>query len=107
LPPPLLLLRPRVGLQLTGATLIWCSTTPVPAGRLEPPRRSGDVPADNAIATLIMNEEGVEIHGLHGFVRPRFEQLQIPVNVHFSEAGSAALADKVAARIAGVLDGGK
>lgn len=93
-------------LQRTGATLIWCTTTPVPPGEVNPPRQSADVPAYNAIAAAIMKERGIAIHDLHAFVLPRLEQLQIPVNVHFTEAGSAALAERVAGCIGDVLGKG-
>ncbi|MEZ5277863.1 MAG: SGNH/GDSL hydrolase family protein [Opitutaceae bacterium] len=80
----------------TGATLIWCSTTPVPAGDLNPRRQTADVPLYNAIAREIMEEEGIAIDDLYAFVLPREKDLQIPVNVHFTEIGSAALAEEVA-----------
>ncbi|MBL9092011.1 MAG: sulfatase-like hydrolase/transferase [Planctomycetaceae bacterium] len=86
-------------LKATGATLIWCSTTPVPEGGLEPPRKNADVEAYNAAAKKIMNEEGVAIDDLYAFALPKLKEIQIPVNVHFHEKGSAVLAEKVAAEI--------
>ena len=88
----------------TGATLIWCSTTPVPAGELNPPRQTADVPLYNSIAGEIMEEEGITIDDLYAFVLPREQDLQIPVNVHFTESGSAALAKEVATCIKRLLE---
>lgn len=84
-------------LQKTGATLIWCSTTPVPPGA------QGRVPADavayNAVAAKIMREHGVAIDDLYAFSQPRLPEIQLPANVHFSPAGSQQLAQQVSQAI--------
>lgn len=90
-------------LQKTGATLIWCSTTPVPAGKLRPPRSNDDVVAYNAVAKKIMNEHGIAIDDLYTFALPQLKQIQRPVNVHFTEKGSAELAKQVASSVRKVL----
>ena len=64
-------------LQRTGASLIWCTTTPVPAGDLSPERRVEDVPVYNAIALGIMEREGIVIDDLHGFALPRLDELLV------------------------------
>ena len=93
-------LRELVGrLRATGATLIWATTTPVPAGELSPPRRPGDVIAYNKVAGKIMDDGGIGVDDLYAFALPRLAEIQRPANVHFTEAGSAALAAEVAARI--------
>ncbi len=92
-------------LEKTGATLIWCSTTPVPAGKLRPPRSNEDVVAYNAVARKIMDEHDVAIDDLYAFALPRLKQIQRPVNVHFTEKGSAELAKQVAASIRKALLG--
>jgi acyl-CoA thioesterase-1 len=90
-------LRELVGqLKITGAKLIWASTTPVPEGKVSPPRRSGDVPAYNAVAKKVMSENGIAFNDLYAFALPRLKEMQIPVNVHFTEKGSRALAERVA-----------
>jgi len=86
-------------LKTTGATLIWCATTPVPEGNLNPPRRNADVIAYNAAAKKVMDENGVEINDLYEFALPRLQEIQLPVNVHFSRPGSRALAGEVAQAI--------
>ncbi len=86
-------------LKATGARLIWCSTTPVPAGKLNPPRRSEDVPRYNQAAARIMRENGIVIDDLYAFALPRLDQIQRPENVHFTDAGSEQLAEVVAAAI--------
>ena len=97
-------LRELVGrLRATGAKLIWATTTPVPAGELSPPRRPGDVIAYNKVAGKIMDEGGIGVDDLYAFALPRLAEIQRPANVHFTEAGSAALAGEVAARILKVL----
>lgn len=76
--------------------VIWASTTPVPEGKTNPPRTPADVPVYNGIAARVMQEEGIEINDLYGFTLPRLREWQRPVNVHFVEAGSEALAGRVA-----------
>ena len=86
-------------LKATNARLIWASTTPVPEGKLNPPRKSSDVEAYNAVAKRIMDENGVAVNDLYAFALPRLKEIQRPVNVHFTEAGSEVLARQVAAAI--------
>jgi acyl-CoA thioesterase-1 len=85
-------------LKRTGATLVFATTTPVPAGS------SGRVAQDelryNEAARRVMKENGVAVDDLHAFVVPRQTQLQRPNNVHFTDAGSGALADQVVASLA-------
>ena len=88
----------------TGATLIWATTTPVPAGDEITSRRPEDVPAYNAIAREIMSEERIMINDLYAFALPQLEELQRVQNVHFTEAGSAALAEQVAESIKAALE---
>ncbi|MFT3882596.1 MAG: SGNH/GDSL hydrolase family protein [Gemmatales bacterium] len=82
-------------LKATGAKLIWATTTPVPGGKLNPPRKNEDVIQYNAIALKIMKEEGIAIDDLYAAVLPKQSDWQRPENVHFTEAGSKALADIV------------
>ena len=86
-------------LKATNAKLIWASTTPVPAGKTNPPRKNEDVIAYNAVAKKIMDENGVTVNDLYAFALPQLEKIQQPVNVHFSGKGSEALAERVAAAI--------
>lgn len=85
-------------LEKTGATLIWCSTTPVPKG-CSPPRDNKDTIAYNAVAKKIMDEHGIAVNDLYAFALPRLEKIQIQANVHFTQEGSAVLAKQVAAVI--------
>lgn len=85
--------------RTTGAVLIWCSTTPVPAGKLDPPRHPDDVERYNKIAEQIMAENGVAIDDLYAAALPKLADLQLPHNVHFSKEGSAELAKHVASSI--------
>ncbi len=90
-------------LKRTGATLIWGSTTPIPQGKLDPPRRPGDEVTYNQIAQKVMVENGVVINDLHAAAlaqRPGIQQL---ANVHFTKEGSAVLAKHVAASIKAAL----
>ena len=87
----------------SGAKLIWASTTPVPLGKLNPPRKNEDVIAYNAAVKKIMEANGVAINDLYAFALPQLEKIQLKENVHFSEKGSAALAERVAAAIEAAL----
>lgn len=86
-------------LKASNAKLIWASTTPVPEGKVSPPRRPGDVVAYNEVAEKIMKENGVTINDLYTFAAPRLDKIQRPVNVHFTDEGSRALAEQVAQSI--------
>jgi acyl-CoA thioesterase-1 len=90
-------------MQASGARLIWASTTPVPEGKLAPPRRNSDVQAYNAVARKIMEENKIAIDDLYAFALPRLEKIQRPVNVHFTPTGSHALAEKVVESIRAAL----
>jgi len=90
-------------LKQTGAALIWCSTTPVPQGKLDPPRRPGDEFAYNQIAQKVMTENGVVIDDLYATAVSRKPGIQQPANVHFTKEGSAVLAKQVAASIKAAL----
>ena len=46
----------------------------------------------NKVALKIMKKNGIMVNDLHAFVLPRMDELQRPNNVHFTEAGSRALA---------------
>ncbi len=86
----------------TGATLIWCSTTPVPKS-VVPPRKSDDVQKYNAVAAKIMEENGIATDDLYMFANERLEKIQRPANVHFTPEGSKVLAGQVAKTILGAL----
>ena len=85
-------------LKATGAKLIFATTTPYPKGT-KPLRDFGDDIKYNKVAKKIMKKNGIPVNDLHAFVLPRMEQLQRPVNVHFTEVGSKALAEQVAQSI--------
>ncbi|HUW62420.1 MAG TPA: SGNH/GDSL hydrolase family protein [Candidatus Bathyarchaeia archaeon] len=84
-------------LKSTGAKLIWASTTPVPEGAGG--RIKGDEVIVNRIAEKVMKKHGVEINDLYACVLPHLEKYQRPRNVHFTDEGSAFLAQRVAAEI--------
>lgn len=89
-------------LKKTGAALVWCSTTPVPA-KSSPPRSADDVVAYNAAARKVMEENQIAIDDLYGFALPRLDKIQIPSNVHFTREGSKVLAEQVSRSIAEAL----
>lgn len=88
-------------LKATGATLIWCSTTPVPPGAKG--REPGDEIAYNAVAAEVMKDEGVVTNDLHAFAAARLAEIGKPADVHYTTAGSAVLATEVAGRIEATL----
>jgi acyl-CoA thioesterase-1 len=83
----------------SGATVIFATTTPVPDGALRPHRDPEDVERYNAVAVQVMAELGIQVNDLYAFILPSLGELQRPVNVHFTRAGSAALGGEVAATI--------
>ena len=99
-------LRELVGqLKATQAKLIWASTTPVPDGKLSPPRSNADVQAYNAVARKIMTENNVVIDDLYEFALPQLAKIQRRVNVHFTDEGSQVLATQVVKSIEPFLTG--
>lgn len=85
-------------LKKTGATLIWCTTTPVPEGAVG--RIYDDAEKYNAIAAKVMQEQNVEINDLYALANSRLKDIQLPANVHFSPEGSRVLSKQVAESIA-------
>ena len=88
-------------LKKTNAKLIWCSTTPVPAGAKG--RIVGDEVKYNAVAAKVMKEEGVTINDLYSFAKQRLEKIQRPKDVHFTADGSKELAKAVVEAISKAL----
>jgi acyl-CoA thioesterase-1 len=91
-------------LKATGAKLIWVTTTPVPEGELNPPRRFYDAVKYNEIAARVMKDNGITILDLYAFALPRLAQLQKPHDVHFTPEGYKALAEQVAAAVLAALN---
>lgn len=90
-------------LKKTGATLVWCNTTPVPEG-CSPPREPEDAIAYNAVAAKIMKENQVQTNDLFEFANKQLSEIQRPANVHFSPKGSKVLAQQVARAIGKALE---
>jgi len=91
-------LRQLVGrLKKTGAKIIWCSTTQVPAGSLG--RVKDAEIAYNAAAAKVAGESGIAVDDLWALAEPRLSEMQLPHNVHFTPEGYKVLAKAVAASI--------
>ena len=90
-------------MKATGAKLIWATTTPIPDGELNPPRRFGTVPEYNAIAKKVMMENGVAIDDLNAAITPHLAELQNAKDVHYKPEGYAFLAKQVATSIEAAL----
>ncbi len=85
----------------TGATLVYATTTPVPAkstGRIE-----GSEVAYNTAGVAVMREAGVAVNDLRTFVAKHRDAQQLPNNVHFTPKGYDQLAEVVAKEIEGAL----
>lgn len=88
-------------LQATGAKLLWCNTTPVPEG--SGGRIAGEEVKYNEAAARVMKEAGIPTDDLHAHAAAKLKDVQLPANVHYSEAGYKYLAEKVAQEIAAAL----
>lgn len=86
-------------LQGTQARLIFATTTPVPTTGVRPYRAPGDVVLYNDIAKRLMQPAGIAINDLYAYCLPRLAEFQRPKDVHFTKAGSLALAQQVVAAI--------
>jgi acyl-CoA thioesterase-1 len=80
-------------LEQTGAKLIWCTTTPVPAD--SPGRIENDEIPYNTAAARIMKERNIPTTDLWTIVKSN-PSLQLPKNVHFIPEGYSTLAHAVA-----------
>ena len=89
-------------LKATGAHLIFATTTPVPEGELG--RKLGDDLRYNEAAVAVMKKHGIEVNDLHAVMAGKMDQYgKAPGDVHFTEEGSAKLADQVAGAIAAAV----
>ncbi len=86
-------------LRVTGAKLIFCTTTPVPTGGVKPFRDPNAPELYNNIAKQIMSEYKIEVNDLFMAANEKLDEIQQPVNVHFSHEGSKYLGKIVAERI--------
>ncbi|WP_395752327.1 SGNH/GDSL hydrolase family protein [Prosthecobacter sp.] len=84
-------------MQATGAKLIWCNTTPVPAG--SDGRVEGDEKKYNEAAARVMTAAGIPTDDLCAHAAAKLTDVQLSANVHYSPAGYHYLAEKVAAVI--------
>ncbi len=84
-------------MQATGAKLIWCSTTPVPAG--SDGRIEGDEVKYNEAAARVMKAAGIPTDDLCAHANAKLKEVLLPANVHYSPEGYHYLAEKVAAVI--------
>ena len=82
-------------LKLTGAKLIFATTTPYPDKLGKQMRSPGMPKIYNEVAIRVMNNNDIEINDLYGLVLPRMGELQKPNNVHFLEKGSEVLAEHI------------
>lgn len=80
-------------MQKTGAKLIFATTTPVPEG--EPQRIADSDQKYNSAALAIMKKHNITVNDLNAFVRSEEFEGRIAKNVHFTKAGSLALAKVV------------
>ena len=88
-------------LKKTGATVIFCETTPVPEGAKG--RVVGDSKRYNEAAVAAMTEiGGIEIDPLYAHA-VKHSSTQKEANVHYTAEGSAKLAEQVASSIRAAL----
>lgn len=80
----------------TEAHVVFATTTPVPTGGVRPHRDPEDVELYNAAARRVVEPLGIAVNDLFALALPRLEELQKPVDVHFTAEGSAALGAEVA-----------
>lgn len=86
-------------LERTGAKLIFATTTPVPEGKVSPPRNPADVAKFNQAALAVMRMHKVAVDDLYAAVLPKLATLQLPLNVHYTPEGYRFLGEIVARSI--------
>ncbi|MCF7847272.1 MAG: SGNH/GDSL hydrolase family protein [Kiritimatiellales bacterium] len=93
-------------MKATGAKLIFATTTAYPAG-VKPCRLPEDAVKYNNAAAEVMRKNQVQVNDLYAFTVNRLEELQNPLNVHFSEEGSTVLGKEIAETVATAMGWGK
>ena len=83
----------------SGATPIFCTTTPVPEGEVRPHRDPEDVGRYNRAGIEVMTDLGIAVVTLDRFAADRIHEIQRPGNVHFTSGGSSILGQEVASRL--------
>ena len=82
-------------MKMTRAKLVFANTTPVPAGRQNPVRRTSDVVLYNHAALRVMELHNIEVNDLYTVAMMRVREIQRPNNVHFTDPGYEELAKPV------------
>ncbi|GAB3925814.1 SGNH/GDSL hydrolase family protein [Larkinella terrae] len=90
-------------LKVTGAKLIFATSTPYPDLPEGPYRKAEDVLKYNEVARKIMKKNKIRINDLYSAVLPELATLQLPSNVHFKPEGNRFLGQKVTDVISSVL----
>ncbi len=90
-------------LRKTGAKLVWVTTTPVPEGKLNPPRAVPDAPLYNEAAMRALKGRVDAVCDFYVAMLPRTAELQMRQNVHFKPAGYDFLAEQLAATVQPLL----
>ena len=82
-------------LKMSGATVVWASTTPIPD---VPDKKftAASIVDRNKVAAEIMNKHQVLIDDLFLAITPRLSELQNPADVHFAGPGNQFLGQQVA-----------
>lgn len=80
-------------LKASGATLIWCNTTPAPDGSAG--RIASDEVKYNKAAVRVMTAAGIPSDDLCSHARAKLKEMQLPANVHYTSAGYKYLAQRV------------
>lgn len=87
-----------MGMEATGAHLIWATTTVVPEN--EDCRRVGDEVRYNEAAAEVMKKHGIAVNDLHALSRTLGPEDRVARrDVHFNDSGNRKLARQVASAI--------
>lgn len=86
-------------LKVTGAKVIWASTTPIPPDTKDGPAAAEAIIEKNRIAARVMQRQGVATDDLFAFITPHLAKVQNPKDVHFNGEGYELLGKQVAASI--------
>jgi acyl-CoA thioesterase-1 len=89
-------------LQKTGATLVWCSSTPLPD--IWPHRRPADIERYNAVAKEVMQQYKIPITDLHAAVQ-HLDEPKYDDGAHLSIDACKEIAREVGRPIVKALDG--
>ena len=86
-------------LKVSGAKILFATTTPIPPVVKPEGRNFAPIPPYNEVAVKVMKEANIPVTDLYAVMLPVQEKFQRPFDVHFTKEGSEFLAKDIVSSI--------